>query len=822
MKSISQSIGSRLPFGKPAAHLPWILVLGLGSALADDYPIALRPSAPVETGVARGWLDGLQVGPGESHALLFPLAASIPLSIATTSDGVLNLSLLDPSGAIVASSAVASGRSVGIQSFETTAPGQWRLTIHNPGATPATVSTEILAAAALDTNSNSGMASAQDLQAAFRTTLGKCRFAAVTGKVAPGVGASDWYRFSLTSPKRFSVWARPARSVNSPIITLRIFDSGGQLIGETDSAVPYETPSPREAGDYFVEVAEPGVSYSLSIVTGGSVASISGDRPSCLLGLMPPRVGPSATCAYVADFGSGSSNEAKVANMIKVWSPEFIFTGGDNIYANGNVGVGVSGWKTMVGDFYGEFIQARTDGLHPELTSPLQRFFPSIGNQDTTIAHPGGGDISGYLDYFLSNPGGEPRLPTSGGAVHTGGESFYRVRRGAIELFVLDTDHARQNPASMAKQRAWLPTAVASSHAPWRFVIAHHPPWSSTKANNGFPELRWIDTVGAEAVFSGDAHVYERLDISGDGLPFIICGLGGHSRARFNANDALPQSRSHYRDDYAALKIESASTYARIECWSVDDGANGGNGGSLVDSVQLGSSSTTDTPLQSIAFQLDGRPLAISSLTKPHLDGTPNALDLHLRLSDDGGQTVAEDDNSAPDGRNARLLVNGSFEVTLDITRQTDAGGNYELVFLDPFDAWWFDLPDVVGSDPDPGFDPDRDGLSTWLEYAFATDPFQASAPVWATVDENDSTMFLVRYPQRNDAGARGLHYTVEVSPNLQQWFDDGDNLAAVFGAGFTISEQLVSNLPGGVDQWEVSLPLGFGEVYFRIRVTGQ
>ena len=39
--------------------------------------------------------------------------------------------------------------------------------------------------------------------------------------------------------------------------------------------------------------------------------------------------------AAIGDFGTGDTNESKVAQLVKSWNPEFIITVGDNNYPKG-------------------------------------------------------------------------------------------------------------------------------------------------------------------------------------------------------------------------------------------------------------------------------------------------------------------------------------------------------------------------------------------------------------------------------------------------------------------------------------------------------
>src|SRR5262249_48778575 len=71
-------------------------------------------------------------------------------------------------------------------------------------------------------------------------------------------------------------------------------------------------------------------------------------------------------------------------------------------------------------------------------------------------------------------------------------------------------------------------------------------------------EMRWpFAEWGAEVVFSGHDHTYERLLI--DGIPYIVQGLGGASKYAF-PTPPLPQTQYRYNDDYGATRVNATRT----------------------------------------------------------------------------------------------------------------------------------------------------------------------------------------------------------------------------------------------------------------------
>ena len=72
--------------------------------------------------------------------------------------------------------------------------------------------------------------------------------------------------------------------------------------------------------------------------------------------------------------------------------------------------------------------------------------------------------------------------------------------------------------------------------------------------------------------------------------------------------------------------------------------------------------------------------------------------------------------------------------------------------------------------------DPDGDGLVNLMEYALDGDPHVASlqftdGSYMGAELEIDGSLVEVRFPERTDAGLRGLEYELEYSTNMENWF---------------------------------------------------
>jgi len=211
----------------------------------------------------------------------------------------------------------------------------------------------------------------------------------------------------------------------------------------------------------------------------------------------------------VGDFGSGTSNELAVANLIKSWNPDFIMTVGDNNYPYGQAAT-IDG---NVGQFYHDYIYPYPGTYGAGASS--NRFFPTVGNHDCCFPTPTPTGYDPYLAYFT--------LP--------GNERYYNYRYGPVEIFCLNSNPNDPDGWTYdSAQGAWLQSHLASSTAVWRLVYFHHPPYSSgalhgTATGQGY-YMRWpFKEWGATAVLSGHDHIYERM--LRDGMTYIVNGIGG-------------------------------------------------------------------------------------------------------------------------------------------------------------------------------------------------------------------------------------------------------------------------------------------------------
>jgi hypothetical protein len=288
------------------------------------------------------------------------------------------------------------------------------------------------------------------------------------------------------------------------------------------------------------------VAALLSVPGLNPASSQTVGRPGGPPGSAPPRTiesDSSVRFTVLGDYGLAGPAEAAVAALVLGMDPDLIFTVGDNNYPDGTAAT----IDENVGQYYHDFI-APYFGIHG-FGADENRFFPALGNHDwhTPGAFP-------YLAYFS--------LP--------GNERYYDVLRWPVHAFVVDSDSDEPDGVTEDSiQGQWLENGLKSSGAPFKFVFMHHTPYSSSSSHGPDIEMQWpFAAWGADAVFAGHDHLYERLDL--DGIPYFVNGIGGNPVLYGFESDSIAGSRSRYRRSHGAQVVDADVRRARIRLLSVN------------------------------------------------------------------------------------------------------------------------------------------------------------------------------------------------------------------------------------------------------------
>jgi hypothetical protein len=259
--------------------------------------------------------------------------------------------------------------------------------------------------------------------------------------------------------------------------------------------------------------------------------------------------------AAFGDYGDDTPAEAAVANLVKSWQPDGVLTLGDN-----NYGVGAPDTiDRNIGQYYHEFIGNYVGSYGPG--SPVNRFFPTLGNHDWWYFDPDGPvpNANPYLGYFT--------LPGAGFQNSSGNERYYDFVLGNVHFFALDSNFEEPDGRTVDSPQAdWLRGALAASQQAFNIVYFHHAPFTSGAESGNDEAMQWpFAQWGADAVLSAHDHIHERLAI--DGIPYFVNGLGGASI--YPLGEIEPGSQFRYNGDFGAMLITATETTMTFEFYAI-------------------------------------------------------------------------------------------------------------------------------------------------------------------------------------------------------------------------------------------------------------
>jgi hypothetical protein len=241
-----------------------------------------------------------------------------------------------------------------------------------------------------------------------------------------------------------------------------------------------------------------------------------------------PTAVPVVRFAVIGDLGEAGPAMELVAALVDSWAVDFIITTGDN---NPPIGSPQT-IDANIGQYFHNYIHPYSGeyGRGAE----TNRFFPALGNHDWIWL-----EAQPYLDYF--------ELP--------GNERYYNFSWEFIDFFALNSDWAEPDGiVADSVQGQWLQATLPEAGGSWQVVYFHHPPYSSGDYHGPTAHMQWpFREWGADVVFSGHDHIYERLVV--DDLTYFIVGLGGGSR--YLLGETYPGSQFRYRDMFGALLVEA-------------------------------------------------------------------------------------------------------------------------------------------------------------------------------------------------------------------------------------------------------------------------
>lgn len=279
--------------------------------------------------------------------------------------------------------------------------------------------------------------------------------------------------------------------------------------------------------------------------------------------------GPGSDFSFVVFGDSGDATRAQtlVSREMEKLAPDLLVHTGDLIYPDGRR------------DRYAE----KFFSVYGRMLSRVS-FWPSLGNHDVDDHF----QDDAYRAVFELPENGPAGLPP---------EDNYWFDYADARFVVVDSN---VQEATLGDPIApWMEQALSASAPRWKFVVFHHPPFSSGKYG---PTDRIQSTLvpvfertGVDVVFSGHDHMYERTHplrggaiVGGaEGVIYIVSGAGGAKLYKEKTPGKRPDWLVVLRNDvhsFSHIQIHGSQLHFRqidkqgkvIDEWTLDKGRNDG------------------------------------------------------------------------------------------------------------------------------------------------------------------------------------------------------------------------------------------------------
>jgi len=239
-------------------------------------------------------------------------------------------------------------------------------------------------------------------------------------------------------------------------------------------------------------------------------------------------------CFFViGDYGDGSLGQYRVAEALTAkWErraasdcpARFVLTAGDNIYADVNLGFGM----TIRSGGRDSHWQKKFFAPYAKVLREIP-FLPALGNHDGNETE-SRADLLAYLDNFFF-PGNVP-------------SRWYWVVYGGFARFIAlaSTSNSEAGPPEpvylpSGEQTRWLRRTLAEAGEPWKIPCFHHPIYTAGPLHPGCFETlgHWagmFEQADVRAVFNGHEHNFQFSDRARTGgILYTIAGSGADLRA---------------------------------------------------------------------------------------------------------------------------------------------------------------------------------------------------------------------------------------------------------------------------------------------------
>jgi hypothetical protein len=271
------------------------------------------------------------------------------------------------------------------------------------------------------------------------------------------------------------------------------------------------SPEPAIRHEVALDGLDPGSQYEYRVTTDAGASSWFpfSTRPE---GPVPFRF------AVTGDVGEGSAGERAVARLLQQEAPHFAVALGDLAYPSGRE-------RTLTSRFFRPLAGYSTGHV----------VWHVFGNHDVD------GDGGRPLDLASVTPAnGPPGLPP---------DRTYSFDYGPAHFVVLDSNLPGRILGSVV--RPWLERDLQATDRSWKFVMTHHPPFSTGRHGSARKLQRILAPTfaagGVAIVFSGHDHDYQRFRPI-NGVTYVVSGNGGAGLYRFkrsNPNIAFRDDTHH-------------------------------------------------------------------------------------------------------------------------------------------------------------------------------------------------------------------------------------------------------------------------------------
>ncbi len=218
----------------------------------------------------------------------------------------------------------------------------------------------------------------------------------------------------------------------------------------------------------------------------------------------------------IGDWGrKGKFNQREVAESMNktaaLAKPQFIASTGDNFYFLGVKSVDDKLWKKSFEDIYtGEHIKD-------------VKWYVSLGNHD----HYGNEDAQ--VEYSKKNP--KWILPEK----YHGLEAKVDGQTSMSMYFINTEPLAHSNNEETQRQWQWLDSSLNATQSRWKFVVGHHPVYSSNPSHGDTKALieklkPMLEKSGAQVYFCGHDHDLQHQQPKGSKVDYIVSGAGSKLR----------------------------------------------------------------------------------------------------------------------------------------------------------------------------------------------------------------------------------------------------------------------------------------------------